>query len=221
MYSRLAGRETFGGKAQTAAAPSELHFQCTRGARFEEKTAVRVGDGNGVIQHRAENGIQWKLRVQKRSGFEKQVELAQTSTRGFGTGDVFNAREQLRNGILACAAGGAKQDLVGVIEPEGDRIAVLELAAFHFFAVDEKAATLAAILDVKAIGLDDDGRTVTRDAAIGELQVVASLRAAADQKRSLRDAHVAARAVWRDDFENHFAGGNNRIGHRYVPRRPL
>ena len=160
MYRGLAGREAFGGKAQTAAATSELHLQCTRGVRFEEKTTVRVGDSNGVIQHRAENGIKWKLRVQKRSGLEKQVELAQASARGFGTGDVLDARQQLRNRIFACAAGGAKQDLVRVVEPEGDGVAVLELAAFHFFAVDKKAATLAAILDVEAIGLDDDGRTV-------------------------------------------------------------
>ena len=84
-------------------------------------------------------------------------------------------------------------------------VAVLKLAAFDFFAVDEKTAALAAILDVEAIGFDDDGGAVAGDAAVGELQVVTSLGASADHEGCLRDAGIAARAVGGDDFENGFA----------------
>jgi len=45
----------------------------------EEGAAVGVGDVDGVIEHRSENGVERKLRVQERCGFEKQIQLAQAA----------------------------------------------------------------------------------------------------------------------------------------------
>src|SRR5713101_1529008 len=101
----------------------------------------------------------------------------------------------MRKGIGVRTLGRAEDDLVRVLEAEGDGVAILQLAAIDFFPVDEEAAALAAIPDVEAIGLDDHGGAVARDAAVGELQVVAGFGASADHKRRLRDAGVAARAV--------------------------
>ena len=102
-----------------------------------------------------------------------------------------------------------------------DGVPVLELAALHFFAVDEKTAALPAILEVKAVRFDDDGGAIARDAAVGELQVVAGFRAPADQERQLRDAHVAPPAVRRDDFKNGIFAWKNGLGHGWFPVPPL
>src|SRR5216683_204601 len=112
----------------------------------------------------------------------------------------------MREGIVVRTFGGAKDDLVGVVEAEGDGVAVLEFTAINFFAVDKEAAALAAIFDIETIGFNDHGGAVAGDAAVGELQVVAGLGAAANHKRSLGDAGEAARAVRGDDFENCFTG---------------
>ena len=109
-------------------------------------------------------------------------------------------------GIFVRTFGGAEDDLVGVVKAEGDGVAILEFATFDFFAVDEEAAALAAILEIETIGFDHDGGAVAGNAAVGELQVVAGFDAAADHKGRLGDAGVAACAVGGDDFENCFTG---------------
>ena len=119
---------------------------------------------------------------------------------------MFHAGEEERKGIFVRALGGAEDDLVGIIEAEGDGVAILEFTAFDFFAVDEQAATLAAILDIETIGFDHHGGTVAGNAAVGELQVIAGFGAPADHKRGLGHAGVAPRAVRRDDFKNRFTG---------------
>src|SRR5712691_680367 len=209
----LAGCETFRRKAESAAAAREPHLQSSGGVGFQQQPAVRVGDRHGMIQHRAENGIERKLRMKKSGGFEEKVQLAEPSAGRLGTGDVLDAGEQAWNGFVLGRAGGTEDDFIRVLEAETEDIAVVELAAFHFFAVDEKAAALATILNIVKIGFDDDRSTVARDAAVGELQVVAGFGASADQKRGLRDAEVAARAIRGDDFENGFTGCRNGIGH--------
>ncbi len=101
----------------------------------------------------------------------------------------------MRQGIGAGVGGGAIDDFVGVVEAEGNGVAVLQLAALGLFAIDEQSAALAAILNVELAGFGDDGGAIPRDAAVGELQVIAGFRAAADQEGHLRHTDVAARAV--------------------------
>src|SRR5215467_10194529 len=119
----------------------------------------------------------------------------------------------MRDGFFVRAARETEENLVGVLEAERNYIAVLQLAALHFFAVDEQPAALPAILNVKTVGFDDDSGAVARDAAVGKLQVVAGFRAPADQKRRLGHAQIAARAVWRDDFKNGIFGWNSGFRH--------
>ena len=151
--------------------------------------------------------------MQQGTGFEQALELNQAAPGWFGAGDVLHPREQLGKGITVRTLGGTKDYFIRVVETEGDGVAILKLAAIDFFSIDEEAAALAAILDIEAIGFDDHGRAVAGDAAVGELQVVAGLHAAADHKRRLRDTGVASRAVRRDDFENGFTGKRYSVGH--------
>src|SRR6184192_3672325 len=113
----------------------------------------------------------------------------------------------MRDGGFVRAAGEPEKDFVGVLEAEGDDIAVLQLAALHFFAVDVKPAALAAILDVKTVGFDDDGGAIAGNAAVGKLQVVAGFRAPADQEMRLRHSNVAACA----ETGNHLQLSDRRI----------
>ena len=119
--------------------------------------------------------------------------------------------------LVAGIGGIAKNYFVGIFEAKGNDIAILKLAAFHFIAVNEKPAALAAIFQIEAIGFGDDGGTIPRNAAVGELQMVAGFRATADVKGRLRDARETTRAVGRDDFEYRFSGQGHRIGHRCTP----
>ena len=75
----LTRRETFGRQTHAAAAPRQTNFQHSLVVGFQEQAAVRVGDGNGVIQHVPENGVERQLGVQQRGGFQKQIQLAQTA----------------------------------------------------------------------------------------------------------------------------------------------
>src|SRR5258708_32351332 len=101
----------------------------------------------------------------------------------------------MRKGIGVRTLGRAEDDLVRVLEAEGDGVAILQLAAIDFFPVDEEAAALAAILDVEAIGLDDHGGAVARDAAGGELRVVVGFGSAADPTSVLCGSRGDARAL--------------------------
>src|SRR6202158_6422516 len=105
--------------------------------------------------------------MKKRGGFKEKLQLAEPPADMLRTGDVLDASEEQRNRIIIGALGGAEDDLVRVVEAEGDGVAVLEFAAIDFFAVDEEAAALAAILDIVAIGFDDMVAHVWGDAAGG------------------------------------------------------
>src|SRR2546430_4547786 len=58
-------------------------------------------------------------------------------------GDLLHEVEQFWKGIVVRTFGGAEDDLVGVVEAEGDGVAILEFTTFDFFAIDEEAAALA------------------------------------------------------------------------------
>src|SRR5882762_8645815 len=132
--------------------------------------------------------------MEQRGGGEELIEFAKT---GAGTGhdvgasDVLHAGQKVRNGLLGGISCGAVDDLVGVFHAEADEVAVLQLTAFYLLAVDEEAAALAAIFNIVLVRLDHDGRAGARNAAVGQLQVVAGFRAAPDQEGGLRDARKA------------------------------
>src|ERR1700736_4888664 len=117
--------------------------------------------------------------MQQRRGGEELIELGEVATaagrvrRGGGTGNVLDAGEQVGQGIVGGAGGGAVKDFVGVVEAEGNEVAILEFPAFDFFVIDEEAATLAAILDVVLVGLYDDRGAIAGDAAVRELEMIA------------------------------------------------
>src|SRR5258706_236731 len=178
----LAGHKAFGRKAKTPAAPCEFHSKRAAGVGFEKQAAVGIGYGDRVIHHVAQHDVERQLGMQQRSCFEQPLELGQTTAtaaRRLRAGYVLHAREELRKRIGVRTLAGAEDDLVRVLEAEGDRVAVLQFAAFDFFAVDEQAAALAAILDVEAVRFDDHGGAVAGDAAVGELQMISRLCAPA------------------------------------------
>jgi len=116
--------------------------------------------------------------------------------------------------VFAGGSGGAVDDFVGVVDAEGDDVAILQLAAFHLFAVDEQAAALAAILDVKFVGFDHYRGAIAGNTAVGKLQVVTGFRAAADEKRRLGHADEAPRAVWRNDLQHRLRPNGYSIRHK-------
>src|SRR5579863_1787002 len=110
----------------------------------------------------------------------------------------------MRQGIGARVGGRAIDDFVGIIESEGDRVAILQFAALCFLAIHEEAAALSAILDVVLVALHHDRGAIARYAAIRQLKVIAGLRSAADKERHLRYAHVTPRAIGRYNLEDCF-----------------
>jgi hypothetical protein len=214
LDSRLAWREALRRKAQSTRAACKAHFERFVCVGFEKQAAVGVGDRDGVIEHVTENSFERQLGMQKRGRFEQQIQFAKTAAGRFGTGDVFDARQKMRQGVGAGVGCGAIDDFVGIVETEGDRIAVLQFAAFGFFAVHEEAAALAAILDVILVALHHDRGAVARDAAIRQLEVIAGFRSTADEERHLRYANVTPRAVRRYNLEHGFGEIWNCIGHR-------
>src|ERR1700685_4363735 len=97
----LARCNTFRWKTQSASAPCKAHFQRPSSIRLEKHPAVRVRYRNGMIEHRTKHGIERKLRVKKRRGFEQQIEFAQAAAHWLRAGDVLDACEQIRKRLLA------------------------------------------------------------------------------------------------------------------------
>jgi len=152
--------------------------------------------------------------VKKGSRFEEQVELAKAAAHWFGAGDVLDAREEIGERLVAAGGAGAKEEFVGILETKSDRIAVIQKAAFDLFAVDEQPAPLPAVFDVKSARFGNQRGAISRDAAVGKLQMIAGFGPAAYQERRLRDAHIAPSAVRRDDFKDCSAEGDRScIGH--------
>ncbi len=162
--------------------------------------------------------------MQERRRGEELIELAETGAgagHDVGARDVFHAGQEVGNGLLGRMGCGAVDDFVGVLDAEADDVAILQLAAFHFLAVDEKAAALAAIFNVVLVGLDDDCRAGARNSAVRELQMVAGFRAAPDQEGRLRHARKAACAVRRNYFQYSLRNDGYGIRHRGLLIREL
>ena len=169
LDGRLAGRQAFRRQPQATAAPGQLHSQGARGVGFQEQPAVGIGDGNGVVEHRAQNQIKRKLRMQQGSRFQQKIQFAEAAPVRFRAGDVLDTRQQARDRFFTRATGQAKENLVGVLQAESNHVAVQQFAALHLLAVDEEPAALAPILHVVTVRLHDNGRAISRDAAVGKL----------------------------------------------------
>ena len=106
--------------------------------------------------------------MQQRGGREQLVELAQAracAAHRVRPGDgQLHTREQLGNGVFTgTLSGGAVDNFVGVVDAEGNHVAVLQLAALHLFAIYEEAPALAAIFDVILVGLHHHRRASARN----------------------------------------------------------
>ena len=66
----LTGRKTFRRQAKSAAASRQLYLERPGRIGFQKQAAVRVSDGNSVIDHVAQYDVEWKLRVQQRGRFQ-------------------------------------------------------------------------------------------------------------------------------------------------------
>jgi hypothetical protein len=75
--------------------------------------------------------------VQKSGSFQEEVELAKTAADRFRTSDVLDAGEKVGYGFLAAGCSRAENDFVGVLQTEGDGVAVAERPAFDFLSVNE------------------------------------------------------------------------------------
>ncbi len=82
----LAGIHFIRGKAHAATAARKTDAESGGGIGQEQKTAVGGRDGDGMIHHRLENGIEGKLRMQKHGRFEEKIEIAQRGRRRRGSG---------------------------------------------------------------------------------------------------------------------------------------
>src|SRR5258706_539635 len=58
----------------------------------EKLAAIRIGHGDGVIQHVAQGFVEGKLRVQQSTGLQQALELDQPAACRLRTGDVLHAR---------------------------------------------------------------------------------------------------------------------------------
>ena len=170
-----------GSSVRASAATRQANFERAFGVGLEQQAAVGVGDGHGVVEHGAQHGIQRQRRMQKRGGFEQQVELAQAAGQGgLSGGDGANARQHGLHRLLAGTR--AEGNARALFDAELDHVAVDENSLGHFVPVDEQALAMAPVLkDIADIGRDDGG-AAARDARIGELQMVAGIAPATNEK---------------------------------------
>ena len=194
-----------GRQRRTTLSTSEPDPQRTFRIGFDQNSAVCIGDRDRVIEHRAKDCVQRQMRMQEHGRFEEQAQLLQSSRSGAGGIRSRNAaQEALKRRV---GRRGPENNLIGIFQAERDDVRVSQRAALDSFPVYKDAPALALIFESVTIALGDNRRALPRDAPILELDVVARLAAAANQKRRLRNRHDAARAIWRNHFEDGLAAG--------------
>ncbi len=121
----LAGLEALRWEPQLPAAPREMDLQLSCGIGFEQHAAVGVRQRDGLVQHIGKHLVERQLRVQQRGHFQELVEFVQSAAHGIGSGEVLDAREQLRKSVGLRAARGVKNDFVGILEAKADDLTAL------------------------------------------------------------------------------------------------
>ncbi len=97
-----------------------------------------------------------------------------------------------------------EDDLVTVVDAEGDHIAVAQRVLLHLRAIHKQAVAVAAVHQAVAGALGHDRRAAAGDAAVVKLQNIVDLTAAPDVEGLNRQGDRLSRAVRGDDFEYGF-----------------
>jgi hypothetical protein len=97
-----------------------------------------------------------------------------------------------------------KDDLVTVVDAEGDHVAVAQQVLLNLGAVHKHAVAIAAVLQPVAGAVGHNRRAAARDAPVVKLQNVVDLAAAPDVEGLKRQGNLLAGAVRGDDFQHGF-----------------
>src|SRR6266849_8558735 len=177
---RLAGFEAFERKPLRARLTGQADVQLARFILPQEQAAVGISERYGLIHHVFEDRMERQLRVQQRGSFQQKAQLAQTTGSGIGGGDVLDAGEQLGDRSLDRDA--VKDELKGIFQAERDDIAIEEGAILDALSVDKEPAALAAVFNADLRVAKNQGRALPGNAPVGQLQMIAGVRSAADEE---------------------------------------
>jgi hypothetical protein len=185
-----------------------LDLKAAGGIRLDEQAAIGMRDGDGVVEHGAEHGLERELGVQQRRGFEKQVELAQAAggvCAGGQIGKRADAGEQVGDLRLRGHIGRSahtKDNVETVIDAEADCVAVAERVLLHLGAIHKHAVAIAPVFNAVAAVAHDNGGAMARDAAVGERNAVVDF-APANEERGMRDGDSLTRLVRGNHFNEY------------------
>jgi hypothetical protein len=200
----LAGSETVWREAQTSAAAGEPDAKRSRRIGLEQETSVRIRDRDRVVQHRAEHGVERKLRMQKHRRFEEKVEFPEAARSGIGVRYALNATENVLNGSVRLS--GSENNFVGIVEAKTNDVAIIQYAAIGLLSAYEDAAAVAPVFEIPAVTLGNNCGALPGDAIVGKPEMIPSL-AAPNTEGRFGEANKSPRAVGRYDFESSFVDG--------------
>jgi len=180
---------------------------------FEQQSAIGVGDGNRVIDHGAQRGVERELRVQKRRRLQQEIQFPQAIGRGRAAGQMFDTGEDSLNRFLG--RGSVEDNLIGVLEPERNDVAFFQDMSLDFLAIQKDSLPVSAIFNVAVAVSGNNGSALPGNQRVGKLEVIPGFAATAHDKRPFGDAHRPARAVRGHHLDRGFIRGY-RIRHKEI-----
>src|ERR1700722_15981879 len=142
--------------------------------------------------------------MQEHGRFQKQIEFAQSDRRRFDQGNAAHARKQVLN--RGFRGGGMEHDLIGIFHAKGYGVTLLQNSLGNSLAIDENAELIPAVLQNILISFAENCRTVARNAAVGNRELISHFPAA-NRKWRFHKWDEAACVFGRNELENGFAGG--------------
>ena len=152
--------------------------EAARKVQPQQETSIRIGYGDGVVQHGAKHSLQRKPGMEERSRFEQKIEFVEPAGRSFAAGYALDATQQIGNRRIEQRR--PENQLVEIFDAETDHIVIFQDAASDFFTVYKYPVALAAIFDVVTALLQNERGTLAGNAGVLDLEVFRRVAGAAD-----------------------------------------
>src|SRR5215472_2431992 len=172
----------------------DLHY--SRRIGLQQHSPIGMRDCDGMIQHGGENQLKRKLRMQQRCRFKKHPQAVEFEVRISGSWAYQAIKSRLSFTRSPKVREGSKHELALNFSSKPNAITVAQnFAPIDLCPVDDNAAALTAILDLRAAWHSSDHGAFTRDAGIVQSQMVSVFAAPSNEERYFIDRNHLTRPV--------------------------
>ena len=128
--------------------------------------------------------------MQKRGRFQQKIELREAIGKRNGARQALDAGQDALNGLVG--NGKMENELVGIVDAEGDDVALPQYPLTDFFAVEEDPVAIASVFDAESAALVYNRGALAGDQRVGKLEVISDFTTAAHCENRFGDGNGLA-----------------------------